>query len=175
MMRNTVLALLAICVLSLESHAVIWTSQEEELLLEARALYLPEPGKRFYWQPVVDYLLERGIVKTAKQCSERFLNHLDPTLDKNPFEQFEIDILDNNLTACGKAHRLINEARKEKGLKTFRSKNKVKNWCHRTIRRLEAEQQANIVYQKRLQLKRLREEEDSDNEGNKRARINDAS
>ena len=64
-----------------------WTAEEDEILLA----YVRTHGKPSNWAKVcVDG-------RTAKQCRERFLSHLDPSLNKDKFSDKEDEII-----LCGK-------------------------------------------------------------------------
>ncbi|ELP86732.1 transcription factor MYB48, putative [Entamoeba invadens IP1] len=89
-----------------------WTLKEDSLLVEA----VNQFGKN-NWRSVEEVVMTR----TRKQCRERYLNHLDDSVEKRAWTQEEDDIIMKRRTAIGNKWTRI--AQELKG----RSPNAVKN------------------------------------------------
>ena len=58
-----------------------WSSEEDAALI----LALGEVGEHRWHEVSVELEKKTGIERTGKQCRERWLNHLDPSISKDPW------------------------------------------------------------------------------------------
>ena len=101
-----------------------WGDLEDKLLKEA-----VEVDKLASWEIIADRMKTKGFVRTGKQVRERYINHLDPTINLQPFKPEEDVLIMTYYRVHGNkwakiAKYLIN-----------RSENAVKNRFHYHIKK----------------------------------------
>ena len=99
----------------------LWSVEEDQLLKDAVDFI---PQNMFTWISVAEHVPSR----TAKQCRERWRDHLDPDLNKEPFSKDEKAQLKELVQIYGSSWARI--ARKMHN----RSPAKIKNYCQRYLR-----------------------------------------
>jgi hypothetical protein len=75
-----------------------WTKQEDDFLVQAVSHLGPTK-----WNDIAKFVPSR----TAKQCRERWYNHLSPTLKKDPFEAWEDQLIMEKQRLLGNRWSLI--------------------------------------------------------------------
>ena len=73
-----------------ETRPLHWTDEEDQKLIELHEHYSQQESSKGLWTLVSNNLPERN----PKQCRERYINHLQPGLDKSPLSVKEWELLD---------------------------------------------------------------------------------
>ena len=109
---------------------VPWTPQEDELLLRI----IGEKGHTRKWKEIAEELNARSdleVYRHGRQCRERWNNHLDPTILRNPFTEEEDIKLFQYYKDLGKKWAEISKKMKN------RTENAVKNRFNSLIKKLK--------------------------------------
>jgi hypothetical protein len=105
-----------------------WSKDEDKWLMEA--INKCNRGRdEFPWTEIAKDL---PIQRTAKQCRERWMQHLNPNLDKSPLSPNETRVINNFVIQQG--HQWANISRY---LHHRRSDNQIKNWYYSGANRSE--------------------------------------
>lgn len=77
-----------------------WSKEEDRVLMEI----VQARAKRGQWRIVAEQVCARvaGSSKKAKCCRERWTNHLDPSVNNDPWTQNEIEIYEKHIQEFGK-------------------------------------------------------------------------
>jgi hypothetical protein len=105
-----------------------WSKDEDSWLKEA--IKKCKKGKEEY--PWTEIAKDLPIQRTAKQCRERWMQHLTPPLDKTPLSPEETQYINNFVLSQG--HQWANISRY---LSHRRSDNQIKNWYYSGANRAE--------------------------------------
>jgi hypothetical protein len=120
---------------------VLWDEQSDRSL--ARAVAAVRYSGASMWRAVAESLfVVTSVERSAKQCRERFQNHVDSRIDKAPFSDDELAFIDAKLALCGPRWSLI--------ATEFRSRTamQIKNWATRRHGRVAIERFRNAAAQR---------------------------
>ena len=115
----------------------LWTSEEDRVLLQQIATkqkkppHQPPASSSYYWPTIADAVPHR----TAKQCRERYVNHLTSTLKKSDWTELEDATLVRLYHVHGTQWSLMAK------VLCGRSDNGIKNRYHYLKRQYEKQQQ----------------------------------